>query len=457
MNIVPSESANSYLGAPLSFEQEHIWQKKSSPNIPPMGLRLSGVLDIPLLAKALEQTVVRHEILRTGFELRSGAPQQVVWRQVRVEFPLTDLAALPAHERVVRAQCLIRAEAERSFDLASPPLMRAGLLRFTHIEHVLFFTMHHIVSDLWSMRLFLRELTESYNAYREHREPRLAPLRIQYCDYAIWQRSWLCGPILDEHLEYWRSRLQGVVQLPLPTDFTPPTARSNDGGVMSRSIPQPLAKCISELAKRQRVTLFMTLLCAFQVLLARYSGQDDVVVSSLTANRGQSEVEPLIGVFANRLAFRTSLSGNPTFGEALARVRDVCLQAYEHRALSLWKVVELTPELEANASATLLFALQDVPSEPVTLKDIAIDGFECTGISMFEKTGMITTGRYDQSWEIWKEQDGSLRMVVSYRTDLFAPLGVDKILRDYAHVLETIVANPRSRVMDVEFDTSNVL
>jgi hypothetical protein len=376
--------------------------------------------------------------------LDADMTRQVVWREAPVVLPVTEITANCAQERVSEAQALIRSEAQRPFDLSMPPLMRAGLIRFTDSDHVLFFTMHHIVSDLWSMKLFLRELTEFYNSGVDQRDPELPALSMQYSDYVAWQRSYLQGSTLDEHLAYWRSQLRGTRDPELQGDLRPADVRSNQGGVLSRVIGEDLVRRTLRLAKQNRVTLFMTLLCAFQMLVSYYTGEDDIVVSSLIANRNQLQLERLIGVFSNRLPFRINFVGKPSFREALDRMRDVCLGAYQHQLLSLWKVFELAPDVNDSKGAGLLFALQDVPSPRVAFNGLQLEGFECTGISMFEGIGMTVTGRYEQSWEIWKDARGTLRVVVSYRSDRFSSSAVDKMICDYVRTLDTLVSNPDS-------------
>lgn len=216
------------------------------------------------------------------------------------------------------------------------------------------------------------------------------------------------------------------------------------GGVSTMVVDAELSKDLQSFARQERVSLFMVLLCAFKLLISARTGAADVSVSSLVANRTKSGVEQLIGVFANRLLFRTKLAPSLTFREALRRVRDVCFDAYSHQELSFWKVFALEPQLLAGSTIGLLFALQDVPAKRFELEGLEVEGFENTGISMFEQTGMLTTGRYDQSWEVWKQSDSTLKVVVSYRNDLFSPVEIDEVLACYRRILSAIITTPEA-------------
>jgi hypothetical protein len=432
---------------PLSFEQKHVWNMDWVPNIPPMALRLVGNLQIEMLEDALHKVISRHEILQTGF--RQGVEEGESFRTAvsRTLLSVHDLRALDGPAQLATARELIRSEAKRPFKLCEPPLMRAGLIQLGETANILFFTMHHIICDLWSMELFLREVATIYTGQVAKQDIPLTPLRVQYSDYATCQRLWLRGDALADHLSYWREALQGVVPLQLPTVRDLPKVGNHEGGVRSAYICHTSTTRLQDTCRQVRSTLFMILLTAFQVLMFRYTGQDDVVVSSLTANRSQVELEPLIGVFANRLSYRTVFVGNPRFREALSQVRDTCLNAYKYQALSLWKLAELTPHLDPSTVGKVLFALQNVPAGKVTMPHITIEPFECTGISMFEETGMKTTGRYDQSWEVWKDA-GRLRLVVSFRSDRFDNASVDKALLNYIYILEQVVEATDRRVED---------
>jgi hypothetical protein len=433
--------------SPLSFEQEHVWNMEWVPNIPPMALRLTGELQTEVLEDALHGVVSRHEILQTGFRQGAGEGEAFRLAVSRTPLPIHDLRALDGPAQLAAARELIRSEAKRPFKLCEPPLMHAGLIQLGATDNILFFTMHHIICDLWSMKLFLREVASLYTAHTEKQDIPLAPLRVQYSDYATCQRLWLRGDALAEHLSYWREALRGASPLQLPTVRNPPNRGNHEGGVRSAYISHTLTTKLQDTCKQLGATLFMTLLAAFQVLMFQYTGQDDVVVSSLTANRSQVELEPLIGVFANRLSYRTRFGGNPRFREALSQVRDTCLNAYKYQALSLWKLTELTPGLDPGTAGKVLFALQNVPTAKVTMPDINMEPFESTGISMFEETGMKTTGRYDQSWEVWKDA-GQLRVVVSFRSDRFDNASIDQALRNYSSVLEQLVETTGRRVDD---------
>ena len=359
---------------PLSFAQQRLWlldqllPDKAAYNIP-SAWRLQGPLDIPALERSLTALVARHETLRTRFVLSEGEPVQIIDRPHAVALPITDLSALPhrQHEANQRAN----AQAHEPFNLAAGPLLRAQLLRLGLAEHLLLLSVHHIASDGWSMGIFERELSAVYAAFVTGHPPQLPALPIQYADYAAWQRKWLQGEVLARQLAYWQTQLANLSTLELPTDRPRPPLASHHGGHLTCVLPEALTVALKALARRANATLFMTLLASFQVLLHRYSGQDDVAVGSPIAGRGRTELEGLIGFFVNTLVLRTDLSGNPPFHELLARVREHALGAYTHQDLPFEKLVEaLAParDLSRNPLFQVLFVLQNTPGAALALE-----------------------------------------------------------------------------------------
>ena len=332
--VIPRRPARD--SAPLSFAQQRLWfLDQLEPNSAfynmPQAIRMSGPLDVGALRRALSEIAARHESLRTSFTVVEGNPVQVIAPAVSVELPVVELAELSESEREAEALRLAREEAQRPFDLERGPLVRASLLRLGGEEHVLLLNMHHIVGDDWSFSVLMRELMALYEAFSQGDPSPLKELPIQYADYAVWQREWLQGEQLEAQLAYWKQQLSGApAVLALPTDRPRPAVPSYQGANDSLALPKQLSEQLRALSQREGVTLYMTLLAAFQTLLMRYSGQEDIVVGSPIAGRTRAETESLIGFFLNTLVLRTSLSGDPSFRELLGRVREVTLGAYEH-------------------------------------------------------------------------------------------------------------------------------
>ena len=285
--------------------------------------------------------MARHETLRTRFVLSGDAARASDRAAARaMALPITDLSAMPQAEREARVRQITDSEARRPFDLEAGPLLRVQLLRLAAEEHLLLLNVHHIVSDGWSMGVLWRELAADYTAFVNGQPPDLPRLPIQYADYAVWQREWLQGEVLERQLGYWKEKLADLSTLELPTDRPRPPVPSNQGAHLTFDLPEPLTQALRELSRREGTTLFMTLLAAFQVLLHRYSGQEDIAVGTPIAGRGRTELEGLIGFFVNTLVLRSDLSGNPAFTELLARVRETALGAYTHQDLPFEKLVE---------------------------------------------------------------------------------------------------------------------
>jgi hypothetical protein len=322
---------------------------------------------------------------------------------------LTDIAA---EEREATARRLASGEAQRPFDLSLGPLFRAALLRLGAEDHVLLLNMHHIVSDGWSVGVLINELSWLYESFRQGKASPLAPLSLQYADYAVWQREWLQGETLDQHLAYWKGHLEGApALLELPTDRPRPPVETFRGDVKNIQIPSDLTQRLKRLSRQENVTLYMTLLAAYNVLLSRYSGQEDIVVGTPIANRNRSEIENVIGFFANTLPLRCSVAGDPSFHELLRRVREVALGAYAHQDLPFEKVVEaLRPErsLGYNPIFQVIFALQNQPRPP---RDFA-------GLSGRPFGGKTAIAKMDLSLYLF-ERGEALSGIFEYNTDLF--------------------------------------
>ncbi|HYG80435.1 MAG TPA: condensation domain-containing protein, partial [Pyrinomonadaceae bacterium] len=320
----------------LSFSQQRLWfldqlEPGSALYNIPAALRLSGELKVEALERALTEIVRRHEILRANFRTKDGEPELFVGEAWAVSLPVSDLSGLPEDEREAEMRRLASENARRPFSLNEDALLRAALVRLDEDEHVILLTMHHIISDGWSVGVLVREVAALYEAYAEGKESPLEELPIQYSDYAAWQRRWPEGATLERQLTYWREKLAGAPEaLDLPTDRPRPPVQSYRGATEHFALPAELSEALRRLSRREGVTLFMTLLAAFEVLLARYSGQTDVSVGTPVAGRTRPEVEGLIGFFVNTLVMRGDLSGDPSFRELLARTRETALEAFMH-------------------------------------------------------------------------------------------------------------------------------
>jgi surfactin family lipopeptide synthetase A len=401
--------------------------------------RLEGPLEPAALAGALGAIVARHEALRTTFAAGAdGIPQQVIHPPAPVAVPLDDLSGRSAAERAGRAELLVREEAERPFDLARGPLLRARLVRLGAAEHLFLLTIHHIAFDGWSAGVFHRELARLYAGLARGEAVELEPLPIQYADFAVWQRGALAGERLAAEVGYWRERLAGApAVLELPGDYPRPARRSARGATCTRRLGPALLRGLQELSRREGVTLFMTLLAAFQVLLRRYTGQTDLVVGTPIANRTRQEIEPLIGFFVNLLALRTDLGGDPSFREVLGRVREVCLGAYAHQDLPFEKLVEeLAPtrDLSRAPLVQVTLALQNTAGQTLELAGLGVRDVSVEG-----------GARFDLGLSLAESAEGLLA-TAEYSTDLFRAATIERLLGHFATLLDGVVADPERRV-----------
>jgi amino acid adenylation domain-containing protein len=423
---------------PLSFEQERLWfldrlQPGSTAYNVPMAWRLAGALDGPALERALAEIVRRHEALRTVFRQADGAPVQMIAPFAGFALPVEDLSALGDADREAAARQRAEDDARRTFDLSAGPLFRAALLRLGEEDHVLLLSMHHIVSDGWSMGVFFRELSALYAAFREGRESPLPELPVQYADYAVWQREQLAGEVLDRQLAYWRERLAGAPELlELPTDRPRPAVQTFRGATVPFELAPELLERLQALGRGEGATLYMTLLGAFQVLLSKYAGSEDVVVGTPIAGRGRGEVEGLIGFFVNTLALRTDLSGDPSFRETLRRVREMTLGAYEHQEVPFERLVaELQPERSMSHSPLfqVSFTLQDGGGGG--------GGGALAGLTVGGVGAAMEIAKFDLSLTLSATPQG-LFGGLNYATDLFERGTIERMLGHLARVLEQV-------------------
>lgn len=437
--------------AAVSFAQQRLWfvdqleENRALYNVP-RALRLIGPLDVEALQRALHELVSRHEPFRTHFESIDGSLQQIISDHTALALTHSDLSFLSPDEREESAKRAIREEATTPFDLARGPVIRAHLLRLGESEHIFLLTTHHIVSDAWSAGILFEELGLLYNAFSNNQPSPLTPLTIQYADFAEWQREWLQNDELERQLSYWRNKLRDITGvLELPTDYPRSAAQKSHGAYRFLTLAKDLSESLTELSNREGATLFMTLLAAFQVLLWRYSQQDDIVVGSPIAGRNREEIENLIGFFVNTLVLRTDLSGNPTFLKLLEQVKDTALAAYAHQDLPFEKLVEeLQPErdLTRNPLFQVMFQFQNaLPSQ------LRLNGLEVSKVDTFTQTA-----KFDLMLVTY-EQHGALKCLIEYNTGLFSGETIERMLSHYATLLESIVANPQERIAGLRLMT----
>ncbi len=434
---------------PMSFAQERLWfLDQLEPNRPIYNLPdthyFKGPLDLDALQRSLNEIVQRHELLRTTFQMVDGQPVQVIAPPQPLELPVIDISHLPDAERSVKAQQLADEDSMKPFDLKFGPLFRAQLVRLAEEEHLLLFTMHHIISDGWSMLVMGREMSVLYEAYKLGKSASLPQLPVQYADFAVWQREWLQGEVLEKQLEYWREQLGGELpELELPFDHARPARQSYRGAADNLELNSEVSQRLKEIARENGTTLFMTLLAAFNVMLWRYTGQDDLLVGTPIANRTRRETENLIGFFVNTLVLRTKIKASSTFRELLEQVRETTLAAYEHQDVPFEKLVqELQPErsLNRNPLFQVLFALQDGG-------ELKLSGLELTWMDT-----QNDIAKFDLSFYISETENG-LYTWFEYDTDLFERATILRMLRHFEVLVEKIAGSPDAKLSELEILT----
>jgi natural product biosynthesis luciferase-like monooxygenase protein len=431
---------------PLSFPQrriwffEQIWPGTSTYHMA-ASWRVRGALDVPALQECFSAVARRHAALRTRFELSGEEPVQVVVADVTVPMPVIDLTALSETGRDAELKRLMPAELGRPFDLTLVPLMRTTVLRTGKDEHILMLTIHHIVADMWSVDVLLRELAALYRPGQRtgSPQPALAQLPVQYADYAVWQRSSLAADVLSGHLDYWTQRLGNAPAfLELPTDRPRPPARTYAGARETIPVPPDLLAEIDALCRRYGATRFMVMLAAYAILLSRYSGDTDIVIGSPVANRTRSELEGLIGVFVNILVLRVDVGNDPTFADLLSQVREVALGAYEHQDLPVEQLVETLHPRRDPARPPLFQAM-------FVLQNAATSGLELCGLTIEELPSNRAATEYDLTLE-FADSATDPYATVQYNTDIFGPDTAARLLGHWQALLHAIVAHPQWRL-----------
>ncbi|MBV9787616.1 MAG: amino acid adenylation domain-containing protein, partial [Chloroflexi bacterium] len=438
----PSDSA------PLSFAQQRLWfldqlePGNVSYNIP-LAVRLSGPLDRVALSRALEGVVARHEVLRTTFSQDAhGQPAQRITPAQPVPLPLVDLSHLPITERDAATHEHAAAEAQQPFDLIAGPVLRATLLRLDSTEHVLLLTLHHIVADGRSLDVLIHEIVTLYTAAAAGQANPLPELPIQYADYAVWQRQWLSGEILEQQLGYWRRHLADLPTLQLPTDYQRPAVQSFQGARHALQIPANVTEALRALSREAGTTLFMTVLAGFQTLLARYSSQDDIVVGTPVSNRSRTETEAMIGFFINTLVLRADLSGNPSFRELLGRTRELAMQAYAHQDLPFEMLVEaLQPERDLSRQPLfqVTFALNKAATPSYDRGPLKLQPLDADSQNV----------KFDLTLELLERPD-TIEGYFEYTSDLFSADTIARLAEHFQRLLSSIAADPAQPIAALE-------
>ncbi|HKR50295.1 MAG TPA: non-ribosomal peptide synthase/polyketide synthase [Pseudonocardiaceae bacterium] len=424
---------------PLSFAQQRLWfLDKFSPDtsgyVSAFALRLRGELDLHALSVALSSVVARHESLRTTFETVHGRGVQVVHPPDEVAVPVLDLSALAPRERDIEVRRIVAAETGQGFDLSRGPLLRVGLVRLSAAEHVLSVTMHHIVTDGWSMGVLSGELGVLYSAAVRGAEPQLPVLAVQYVDYAVWQRELLSGPVSDIALEYWREQLAGVPVLELPTDRPRPAVLTSAGAVCEFVVPADVVAGLTGLGHRLDSTLFMILVAACQVLFSRWSGQADIAVGTVVSGRERAELEGLIGFFVNTLVLRSQIDGRHSFTEFLAGVREAVLDAFVHQQVPFERVVDELAPVRDTSRSPLFQAM-------VVLQNAPIQAPELTGLEVSDLDLPVRSTNFDVTVQ-FQESGAVLAGVVQYNTDLFDAATIQRMAGHLVVLLAGIAADP---------------
>ena len=425
---------------PLSYSQERLWfLDQMEPGNPaynmPAAIRLQGILNLSCLQRALDEILVRHEVLRTNFDVLEDQPVQIIRHARALPLTFIDLSNLPFEEQTAEAKRLTEAEAKRPFQLHEDVLIRASLLKLNEEEHIFLLTMHHIVSDAWSITVFAREFSSLYNAFVNGQSNLLPPLPIQYADFAQWQRDWLQGERLETQLAYWKRQLQGELpQLEILLDKPRPAVQSHQSGQATLELSASLSQALRHLSQQEDATLFMTLLAAFKLLLYRQTGLEDIIVGSPIAGRNRAETENLIGVFLNTLVLRTDLSGNPSFRELIQRVKRVAIDSYTHQDVPFEKLlIELQPERDLSRTPLfqVFFNMLNLESGHVRLPGLTAEILNTIDID----------SKFDLNVYI-HEVDGVLKLQLVYNSNLFYHDQILSLLDQYEYILNEVSVDP---------------
>jgi hypothetical protein len=408
--------------------------------------RIRGGLDIPTLERVLNEIVSRHEILRTTFSLIDGQPRQIVHSTAAIPLPVDDVSRVPQTERDVEEERLSIQEGERRFDLKNGPLIRARLLKLADQEHMLLVTMHHIVSDGWSIGVFNDEVAAHYSAFAENRPAALPDLPFQFADYTIWQNDRTQKPALDIHRAYWKNKLAALPPLELPLDHPRPALKTHNGYILSTVLPVSLTDALVEFSSEHGCTFYTTALAVLKMLVQHYTLQNDVYVGTLLAGRGRVELEPLIGLFISTVVLRTDLSGDPRFSEFLGRVKQTVEEGLEHQDLHFQQVVELLRP-KRDPSRPVLYGINFIYQ-----RDFVKPG-QFGGLTMTPVPSKSPGAIYDINFFMVERTDG-WRLSCEYNYDLYDAESVNRMLGQLRNLFEQIVENPERRISEFAFPDS---
>jgi len=451
LTLLVQEQGSKFNAFPLSFAQQRLWfLDQLEPGSPAYNIaaavRMQGPLDLAALKQSFDEIVRRHESLRTTFTSIEGKPVQVIAAELQVTIPVNDLSDLSENKQQAEVLRLAQEESRHQFDLTSGPLINVRVLRLGVEEHVALVTMHHIVSDGWSIGVLIRELAALYETYLQGLSSSLPALPIQYADYARWQNGWLEAENLHDQLAYWKQQLVGELPvLRLPSDRPRPAVQTYEGARHYIFIAANQAEQLEALSQREGVTLFMALLAVFEVVLFRYTGQADLCVGSSIAGRNRAEVEGLIGFFLNSLVLRTDLSGNPTFRELLARVRETALGAYAHQDVPVEMLLEtLRPvrDRSYNPLFQVMFIFQNTPASPLTLSNLTLTPMEID----------TRTAKFDLTLDLTRKAEG-IAGWFEYNSDLFDAATIARLESHFQTLVANITADPEQRISELSLLT----
>ncbi|PSF28879.1 non-ribosomal peptide synthetase, partial [Aphanothece hegewaldii CCALA 016] len=431
---------------PLSFAQARLWfldqlEEHSSTYNMPIVLQITGQLNTEALQKSWTEIVTRHEVLRTNFVTHDGIPVQIIHPEVDTEINYIDFSKNTTNQKITD---LISTEIEKPFNLSSDRLGRVSLINLGQDKYLLLVTLHHIISDGWSMSILVQELSTLYQAFSQNKTSPLSELPIQYADFAQWQREILTDEYLDKQLQYWQQQLeQSTTTLNLPTDYPRSTLVTNRGASFPLQINQEITSKLKMITHQQGVTLFMLLLSVFSVILSRYSGQTDLIIGSPIANRNRAEIEPLIGFFVNTLPLRINLENNPTFSDLLKQVRDICLDGYAHQDIPFEKLVEelkIERNMTQNPLFQVMFVLQNTPEDKLKLGELDLTVLDSES----------QTAKFDLTLSM-EETEKGLIGIWEYKTDLFKTETIERLSQHFQNLLESLINNPQQLISETSY------
>lgn len=454
--IVSIKKALKTMDIPLSFAQERLWflQKLDSRSLAyfvPRVIRINGKLDPHLMEQAFTEIIRRHEILRTAFPSKDGRPVQRILPPYYFEIPIIDFSGISETVQSVEVSQWIRNEGQRPFDFERGPMLRATLLKLARDRNILVLTEHHLIHDGWTQGVLLQEFITLFTAFRGGKPSPLPELPIQYSDFAVWQRNYLQGEVLKRHLDYWKEKLMGLPPvLALPSDLPRPPVISGRGEMIPLVIPASLTADLKNFSGAEGVTLFMTMLTVFKVFLYRYTGVEDLCVGTGTANRRLKEIQGMLGMVINTLALRTQVSGHFSFRECLRRVKQTCLEAYEHEDTPFEKVVEaLRPErsLAYTPIFQVLFSFMDTPAENLELPGLELMLKDSHNRSSKFDLNIVTVPPAEQAGNV----EGELLVEWEYNSDIFNSDTARRMTEQYLYLLEESIDNPGESISSFRF------